>query len=51
MFDIGIREKLVKVDFIAILIDGTTDRAVKKQVVLYVIYNDPETHKPNLSYF
>ena len=45
MFDINIREKLVKVNFIAIFIEGTIDRAVKEQEV------DPETHKLNLSYF
>ena len=42
---------MVRVNFIAILIDGTTDRAVKEQEVLYVMYVDPDTHKPHLSYF
>ena len=51
MFDIDIQKKLVKVDFIAIFIDGTTDRAVKEQKVLYVMYVEPETQKPNFSYF
>ena len=27
------------------------DRALKEQGVLYVMHVDPETHKPNLSYF
>ena len=48
-FNIDIREKLVKVNFIATLIDRTTDRAAKEQEVFYVMYVDPETHKPNLS--
>ena len=45
---IGLIEKLVKVKSIDILIAGTTDRAVTEQDVMYV---DPVTHKPNLSYF
>ena len=36
---------------LTILIDGTTDRAVKEQKVMYVMYVYPETHKPNFSYF
>ena len=51
LFDIDIREKLVKVNFIAIHIDGTTDRPVQEQRVLYVMHVDLETYKLNLSYF
>ena len=51
MFDVDVREKLKRVNFIAILIDGTTDAAVKEQEVLYVMYVDPDTHTPTLSYF
>ena len=42
---------MVKVNFIAIQIDRTMDRAVKEQEVLYFMYVDPETHIPNFSYF
>ena len=42
---------MVKVNFITILIDGTTDRAVKEQKVLYIMHVDPETHKPIFSCF
>ena len=42
---------MVKVNFIAILIDETTDRAVKEKEVSHVMHVDQETHKPNLSYF
>ena len=41
---------MVCVNFIAILIDGTTERAVKEQV-LYIMNDDQETHKPTLCYF
>ena len=51
LFDIDVRKKLTRVNFIAILVDGTTDRAVTEQEVLYVMYVDPDTHKPTLSYF
>ena len=51
LFEEDIRQKLDRVNFIAILIDGTTDRAVKEQEVLYVMYVDPDTHKPQLSFF
>jgi hypothetical protein len=51
LFDLDVREKLMRVNFISILVDGTTDRAVKEQEVLYVMYVDPDTHKPTLSYF
>ena len=49
LFDEDVRKKLTRVNFIAILIDGTTDRAVKEQV-LYVMFVDPDTHtNPHLS--
>ena len=51
LFDEDIRKKLLRVNFIAILIDGTTDRAVKEQEVLYVVFVDPDSHKPTLGYF
>ena len=42
---------MTRVNFIAILIDGTTDRAIKEQEVLYAMFVDPDTHKPTLTYF
>ena len=38
-------------NFVAILIDDTTDKAVKEQEVFYVIFVDPDTHKPTLAHF
>ena len=49
LFDEDKRNKLASVNFIAILIDVITDRAVKEQEVLYVMFFDPDTHKPTLT--
>ena len=51
LFDEDVRKKLTRVNFIAILIDSTTDRTVKEQEVLYVMFADPDTYKPTLPYF
>ena len=51
LFEEDLRKKLNRVNFVAILIDGTTDRAVKEQEVLYVMFVDPDTHKPTLAFF
>ena len=51
LFDEDVRKKMCRVNFIAILIDGTTDRAIKEQEVLYAMFVDPDTHKPTLTYF
>ena len=50
LFDENVQKKLTRVNFIAILIDGTTDRAIKEQEVLYAMFVDPDTHKPTLTY-
>ena len=44
-------EKLICVNFIAILCDGSTDRSVIEQEVVYVIFTDPDTFKPALCFF
>ena len=50
-FDEDLLNKLKMVNFIAILVDGTTGRAVKEQEVLYVMFLDLDTHKPRLAFF
>ena len=50
-FYVDVRMKLTRVNLITILIDGTTDRAVKEQEVFYVMFLDPDTYKPILAYF
>ena len=50
-FQKDLYEKLVRVNFIAILCDGSTDRSVTEQEVVYVMFTDPDTFKPTLSFF
>ena len=38
-------------NFVAVLIDGSTDQAVIEQEVLYLMFIDPDTNKPTLAYF
>ena len=51
LFDEDVRKKLTRVNLIAILINGTTDRTVKEQEVLYVMFVNPDTNKPTFVYF
>ena len=51
LFDEDVRKKLSRVNFVAILIDGSTDQAVIEQEVLYLMFIDPDTNKPTLAYF
>ena len=44
-------QKLKSVNFIGILCDGSTDKGIVEQEVLYVIFADPETFKPTLAFF
>ena len=41
----GVKKKLCLAHFVAILSDGSTDSSITQQVVLCVIYTDPETFK------
>ena len=50
-FNKQILQKLKSVNFIAILCDGSTDKGIVEQEVLYVIFTDPETFKPTLTFF
>ena len=47
----GVKKKLYLAHFFAILSDGSTDSSITQQVVLYVIYIDPETFKPIVKSF
>ena len=51
MFDENIQKKLTRVNSTVMLTDSTIDTAVKEQEVLYVMFVDPDTHKPKLIYF
>ena len=39
------------VNFLAVLCDGSTDKIVTEQEVVYVIFTDPETHLAVLKFF
>ena len=51
MFQEDLYEKLMQVNFIAMLIDRTTDRSVKEQEVLYVMFVDPDMPELCLTFF
>ena len=42
---------MLRVNFIAILCDGTTDTSITEQEVIYIFFIDPDTMKPTLSFF
>ena len=44
-------QKLLRVNFIAILCDGTTDVSITEQEVVYVFLVDPDTMEPTLTFF
>ena len=50
-FQHDLYEKLLQVNFIMILCDGTTDTSITEQEVIYVFFIDPDTMKPTLSFF
>ena len=50
-FQRDLHEKLLRVNFIAILCDSTTDTSITEQEVIYVFFNDPDTMKTTLSFF
>ena len=51
LFDKNIYQKLMRVNFIAVLCDGSTDNSVMEQEVIYVIYTDPNTFTTTLAFF
>ena len=50
-FEENIKSNLALVNFLALLRDGSTDRSITEQEVVYVIFTDPETHLPVLKFF
>ena len=51
LFEEDIATKLKSVNFLAILCDGSTDKSITEQEVVYVIFADPETCKPTMKFF
>ena len=51
LFKDNFYKKLLRVNFIAILCDGTTDASITEQEVVYVFFVDPDTMEPTLTFF
>ena len=51
LFDKNIYQKLMRVNFIAVLCDGSTENSVSELEVIYVIYTDPDTFTTTLAFF
>ena len=51
LFGEEVSKKLKKVNFISVLCDGSTDKNVTEQEVIYVIFVDPDTKLPVLKFF
>ena len=45
------KKKLMMVNFLTVLCDGSKDKSVMEQEVAYVAFIDPETGKPALVFF
>ena len=50
-FEENTKNKLVSVNFLAVLCDGSTDKSITEQEVVYVIFTAPKTHLPVLKFF
>ena len=50
-FSEGIKKKLELANFISVLCDGSTDKSVTEQEVVFVIFVDPETNLPTMEFF
>ena len=51
LFKENIKNKRASVNFLAVLCDGSTDKSITEEEVVYVIFTDPETHLPVLKLF
>ena len=50
LFDKDIRNKLERVNFIAVFCDGSTDSAVIEKECIYIMFCDPDTFEPVLKF-
>ena len=51
LFDEEITKKLHKLNFIGLLCDGSTDKSIVEQEVIYITFMDPDTYSPMIKYF
>ena len=50
LFDKDVRNKLERINFIAVFCDGSTDSAVVEKECIYVMFCDPDTFEPVLTF-
>ena len=50
-FQEDVKKKIKVVNFIAILCDGSTNKGMTEQEVIYVIYVDPDINMPVMNFF
>ena len=50
-FQEDVKKKIEVVNFITILCDGSTDKSITEQEIIYVIYVDPDTNLPVMNFF
>ena len=51
LFDSEVKNKLTRCNFVTVLCDGSTDSAVIEKECIYIIYMDPDTFEPHLTFF
>ena len=51
IFDKTVISKLRRVNFITVLCDGSTDAAIVEKECVYVLFVDPDTFEPSLTFF
>ena len=51
LFQVNVKEKVSRANFIAILTGGTTDAAITEQELMYLIHLDPDNFVPRLLFF
>ena len=50
IFKMDLQDKLKSTNFVSILCDGSTDSAIVEKECIYVLYVDPESFQPTLSF-
>ena len=51
IFEKTVKERVIRSNFVSILCDGSTDKAVIEMECIYVLYVDPDTFTPVCSFF
>ena len=51
LFEGNVKQKLTCVNFVTVLCDGSTDSAVIEKECIYVLFVDPDTFEPTMSFF